>query len=136
MARLIVSDSPEELAELFWDVAGFDEAALNLIVEAVSAKPDDQEVSNISTLIEKAIPQLAFSNPGFAGNLLGKFAGKHREQLVEAFAYQAGRFSGGAFAGNPDDYIAQRQTQFAAQTAAFPDEMGLEDLARALRKRT
>jgi hypothetical protein len=136
MARLIVSDSAEEFAELFWDVAGFDEAALTLIFETAGAKGDDREVSNISTLIEKAIPKLAFSNPGFARNLLGKFTGKHRQQLVEAFAYQAGRFPSGAFAGNPDNYIAERERQFAAGAAAFPDDTGLEDLARALRGRT
>jgi hypothetical protein len=117
-------------------VAGFDEAALTVIVEKAGAKADDREISNLSILIAKAIPRLAFSNPGFARNLLGKFSGKHRQQLVEAFAYQAGRFPSGAFAGNPDNYIAERQRQFAAGAAAFPDDTGLEDLAKALRGRT
>ena len=135
IARLIGSDSAEEFADLFWDVAGYEEPALALIV-AIAAKADERGVRNLSTLLGKAIPRLAFSNPGFARDLLAKFTGKQREQLVEAFAYQAARFPRGVFAGNPDDYMAEREKQFAAQAATFPDMAGLEDLARALRRFT
>ena len=56
--------------------------------------------------------------------------------LVEALAHQARRFGGGVFAGDIAAHMAQRERQFADQTAAFPDEPGLEDLARALRRLT
>lgn len=135
VARLIKSDSAEEFGELFWDVAGYERPVLNLIIE-IAPKADDRGVSNLSTLIGKAGPRLALSNPGFAKDLLGKFMGKHREQLVEAFAYQAQRSPSGVFQGNPEDLMAEREKQFAAQTAAFPAEAGLEDLARALRRFT
>lgn len=135
IGRLIGSDSAEDLADLFWDVAGYEEPALALIIE-IAARADERGVRNLYTLIGKAIPRLAFSNPGFARDLLAKFTGKYREQLVEAFAYQAGSFPRGVFAGNPDDHMAQHEKQLAAQAAAFPGEAGLEDLARALRRFT
>jgi hypothetical protein len=59
-----------------------------------------------------------------------------RQQIVEAFAQQAHHSGRGVFARNPDDFIAQQQREFADQMAAFPDEAGLEDLARALRRFT
>lgn len=132
IARLIGSNSAEELADLFWDVVGNEEPALGLVVE-IAPKADERGVSNLSTLIEKAIPLLAIGNPGFAKDLLAKFTGKKRKQLVQAFACQVRRLPISAFAGNPTDYEAERQKQLAAQIAAFPNESGLEDLARALR---
>jgi hypothetical protein len=135
IARLIGSDSVQELVDLFWDVAGYEEPALALIVE-IAVKAGEQGVSNLATLIGKAIPRLASSNPGFARDLLAKFTGKQREELVEAFAYQARSFSGGAFAGDPTDYLERREKEFANQAASFPEEPGLEDLARALRRLT
>jgi hypothetical protein len=87
-------------------------------------------------LIEKAIPRLAFSNPSFARDLIQHFVGVQRERIVEAFASQARHFGRGVFAGDPGDYMAQQQKQFADQVAAIPDEGGLEELARALRRFT
>jgi hypothetical protein len=133
VARLVASDSPEHLADLFWDVASFEEPALQLIL-AIASNVDERGAHNIATLIEKAIPRLAFSNPSFARDLLEHFTGKQREMIVEAFAYQARRFGSGVFAGDPTDYMAARGRQFADQIAAFPDEVGLEDLAKALRR--
>jgi hypothetical protein len=135
VTRLIASDSAESLADLFWNVAGYEEPALRLILE-VAPTVDERGVRNIATLIEKAIPRLAFSSPGFARDLIRHFTGEQRERIVEAFASQARHFGSGVFAGDPDDYMAQRQKQFADQVAAFPDEAGLEDLARALRRFT
>jgi hypothetical protein len=135
IARLVASDSAEHFADLFWDVAGFEEPALQLILAiAAAANVDERGVRNIATLIEKATPRLAFSNHAFARDLLRHFAGKERETIVEAFAYQARRFGGGGFLGEPADYMAAREKQFADQAAAFPVEPGLEDLARALRR--
>jgi len=135
IARLIGSDSAEDLADLFWDVVGYEEPALRLILE-IAANVDERGVRNIATLIEKAIPRLAFTNPGFARDLLRLFTGEQRGRIVEAFAYQARHFGSGVCAGDPADYMAQRQKQFADQTATFPDEAGLEDLAKALRRFT
>jgi len=135
LARLIASDSADDLAELFWNVAGYEEPALQLIL-AIAPNVDERGARNIATLIEKAIPRLAFSNPGFARDLLRHFTGEQKERIVEAFASQAGHLGSGAFAGDPAVHMAERQKQFADQAAAFPDEAGLEDLARALRKFT
>lgn len=135
IAQLLASDSAEDLADLFWHVAGYEEPALRLILE-VAANADERGVRNIATLIDKAIPRLAFSSPGFARDLIRHFTGEQRKQIVEAFASQARHFGGGVFAGDPADYMAQRQKQFTDQVAAFPDEPGLEELARALRKFT
>jgi hypothetical protein len=135
IARLIASDSAEDLADLFWDVAGFEEPALRLVLE-IAPNVDERAVRNIATLIGKAIPRLAFSNLGFAKDLIQHFTGEQRERIVEAFASQARHFGSGVFAGDPDDYMAKRQKQLADQVAAFRDEAGLEDLARALRRST
>ena len=115
-------------------MAGYDQTSLRLILE-VSPNVDEHGVQNIATLLGKAIPHLAFTNTSFAKELLSHFTGKNRERLVEAFAYQARRYGGGVYAGNPEDLMAQ-QKQFAEQVASFPEEPGVEDLARALRKFT
>lgn len=133
MSRLIGSDSAEDLADLFWNIAGYEEASLGLVLE-VSPNIDERGVRNIATLIEQAIPRLAFGSPVFARDLLRHFAGSQRERIVGAFASQARHFGSGVFSGDPDEYMAQRQRQFADQVAAFPDETGLEDLAKALRR--
>jgi hypothetical protein len=133
--RLMRSVSRDELAELFWDLAGYDEPAIQLIVNSAPGA-DELGVRNLATLIEKAVPRLAFTHPGFARSLLQQFTGAHRELLVDAFAHQARHFGGGVFAGDIEAHMAQQGRQFADQTAAFPDEPGLNDLARALRRFT
>jgi hypothetical protein len=133
--HLVRADRGEELAALFWDVAGYDERALELIVTSASGV-DEVGVRNIAILIGKAVPRLAFFHTGFVRNLLRQVTGTNRGQLVEALAHQARRFGGGVFAGDIAAHMAQRERQFADQTAAFPDEPGLEDLARALRRLT
>jgi hypothetical protein len=135
IARLIISDAPEDLAQLFWGVAGYEQPALDLILEIASGV-DDRGVRNIVTLLENAIPRLAFTYPGFARNLLWHFTGEQRQRIVEALADQARRLSGGVYAGNPADRMAAEQRKFAQEVAAFPDEAGLEDLGRALRRLT
>ena len=135
LARLIATDCAEDCAELFWDVAGYDEVSLRLILE-VAPTMEERGVQNITTLLGKAVPRLAFTNTSFARDLLAHFTGKNRKRLVEAFAYQAHKYGGGVYAGSPGDLMAQQQKQFAEQMAAFPEESGLEDLAKALRKFT
>ena len=56
--------------------------------------------------------------------------------VFTAGAHQAGRFGGGVFVGSVEAHMAQQERQFVDQTAAFPDEPGLDDLARALRRFT
>jgi hypothetical protein len=97
---------------------------------------EERGVQNIATLLGKAGPRLAFTNSSFARDLLTHFTGRNRERIVEAFAYQARRYGAGVYAGSPEDLMAQQQKQFAEQMSAFPDESGLEDLAKALRKFT
>jgi hypothetical protein len=133
VTRLIASDSPESLADLFWSIAGYEEPALRLSL-GVAPKVDERGARNISMLIGKAIPRLAFTSPSFAKDFIGQFTGEQRKRIVEAFASQARHPDSGVFAGDLDENMAQRQKQFAEQVAAFPDEAGLEDLARALRR--
>ena len=125
IVRLIGSDSPDELADLFWKVAGYDEPALRIMLNAAPTA-DERGVRNMATLIDVAVPGLVFRNPDFARDLLHHFTGEQRERLVEAFAHQARHLiSGGVFAGDPADFMAERDKQFANQTAAFPEEAGL-----------
>lgn len=133
IARILAVASVEELATLFWEVAGYDEATLQLIVNSTLGI-DEVGVRNLAVLIDKAIPRLAFAHTGFVNSLLRQFTGAHRERLVEAFALQARRFGGGVFAGDFETHMAQQERQFADQTAAFPEEPGLADLARALQR--
>ena len=125
IVRFIGSDSPDELADLFWKVAGYDEPALRIMLNAAPTA-DERGVRNMATLIDVAVPGLVFRNPDFARDLLHHFTGEQRERLVEAFAHQARHLiSGGVFAGDPADFMAERDKQFANQTAAFPEEAGL-----------
>jgi Domain of unknown function (DUF4062) len=135
ITRLTASDSAEDLAALFWEVAGYDEAALQLIL-AVAQNVDERGVHNITKLIERAVPRLAFTSHRFAGDLIQLFTGERRERIVGAFASQARHLGTGVFHGHPDDYMAERQKQFADKVAALPDEPGLEELTRALRRFT
>jgi hypothetical protein len=136
MTRLIASASAEGIADLFWNVAGFAEPMLRLILE-VAPNADERGVNNIATLIENAIPRLAFDSPAFAKDLIGLFTGEQRKRIIQAFSYQARHFgNGGVFQGNPETYMTQRQQRFADQVAAMPDDGSLEDLAKELRKFT
>jgi hypothetical protein len=135
IVRLVHADSGEELGALFWNLAGYDEPALQLIVNSATGA-NDLGVQNIATLIDKAVPRLAFTHTGFVRNLLRQFTGAHRELLVESFAHQARHVGSGVFVGDIETRMAQREKQFADQTAAFPDDPVLNDLARALRRFT
>jgi len=135
ITRLMSLESVEELAELFWMVAGYDDAALNLIVE-IAPNLDTQGVRNLAVLIDKAIPNLAFTNPGFTKDLIRSFASDQRQLIVDALAYQASHFGTGAYAGLPGEHMANQQQRFRDRAAAFPEEAGFEDLARALRRFT
>ena len=92
----------------FPPIAGYEEPVLRLILE-VAPKVDERGAHNIATLIEKAIPRLAFSSPGFARDLIGQFTGEQRKRIVEAFVSQARHLGSGVFTGDPDDYMAQRK---------------------------
>jgi hypothetical protein len=135
MVRLMQTDLDEELPALFWVIAGYDEPVLQLIVNSAPVA-DELGLRNLETLIREAVPRLAFTNPGFVRSLLSRFTGPNRERLVHALAHQAGYFTGGAFTGDIEAHMASRRKQLADQVAAFPDEPGLDDLARALRKFT
>lgn len=132
IARLVRSEEGREFATLFWDLAGYDEAALLLVVDAAKGI-DELGVRNIEILIGEAVPRLAFERLGFVKSLLSKFSGPRRERLVEALAHQARRSSDGMFAGDLETHLAKQKKQFTDQVAAFPDESDLDDLAKALR---
>jgi len=108
LVLFLKSDREEELAELFWDLAGFDEAAFQLIVNSAPGA-DELGVRNFATMIDKAIPRLAFTHTGFVKDFLRQFTGAHRESLVEVFARQAGHLADGLFVGSIESRMAQRQ---------------------------
>ena len=135
IALLFRSDSPDEVAELFWDIVGYEDPALELIL-TVSTAADERGVRNLCVLIERATPSLAFTKPVFVKSLLRQFTGSNRQQIVEAIAAQAVHLPGGVFAGDPNEFMARRQNQVANDVAAFPEEPGYEDLIQALRRMT
>jgi hypothetical protein len=131
--RVMTSESAEELAELYWAVAGYDAAAHDLVLAATS-NITDQGVRNLVVLIDKAIPNLAFTNPAFAKDLVRSFTGEQRQLVVDALAYQASHFGSGVYAGSTEDFMKNSQQRLKDGVAAFPDEPGFEDLTRALRR--
>ena len=131
----MASDSAESLADLFWNVAGYAEPTFRVILE-VAPNADDRGVNNLAMLIEKAIPRLAFDRTAFANDLISLFTREQRKRIIQVFSSQTRHLGHGVFHGNPDDYMAQRQRQFADQVSALPDEGGLGDLAKELRKFT
>jgi hypothetical protein len=133
IARFTELDSDVEFAKLFWIVAGLEDSSLSLVLSAAS-KADERRVRNIVTLISHAeVAPLAFTKLGFVSSLLKCFSGGQREQIVKAVAYQARGPRSGGFVGDPNEYMARRQKQFADQVDALPDDPDLEDLVRALR---
>jgi hypothetical protein len=133
IAKVFSSDSGGDYAELFWAVAGYECAALNLIQESCRGL-NDQGVHNLATLIGKAIPRLVFFNREFVKNLLQQFSGDRRRRLVDAFAHQSRRHGGGVFARSPEQYMVEEDRQFRNKADPFPDEPGFEDLATAIRR--
>jgi hypothetical protein len=131
--RVMTSESAEELAKLYWAVAGYDAAAYDLVLAATS-NITDQGVRNLVVLIDKAIPNFVFTNPAFAKDLVRSFTGERRQLVVDALANQAGHFGASVYAGSPEDFMQSRHKQLKDGVAAFPDEPGFEDLTRALRR--
>ena len=120
VARLIGSDSAEELADLFWNIAGYEEASLGLILEVAPTIDERGLLRNIATLIEQAIPRLAFSSPDFARDLLRNFAGSQRERIVGAFESQARHFGSGVFRGDPDGLCRPAAETIRGPGGCFP----------------
>jgi hypothetical protein len=89
---------------------------------------------NLVVLIDKAIPNVVFTNPAFAKDLVRSFAGERRQLVVDALANQAGHFGASVYAGSPEDFMQNRHKRLKDGVAAFPDEPGFEDLTRALRR--
>jgi hypothetical protein len=131
--RVMTSESAEELAELYWAVAGYDATAYDMVLAATS-NITDQGVRNLVVLIDKAIPNLLFTNPAFAKDLVRSFTGEQRQLVVDALAYQASHFGSGVYAGSTEDFMKSSQKRLKDGAAAFPDEPGFEDLTRALRR--
>jgi hypothetical protein len=129
----MTSESAEELAELYWAVAGYDAAAYDLVLAATS-NITDHGVRSLVVLIDKAIPNLVFTKPAFAKDLVRSFTGEQRQLVVDALAYQASHFGSGVYAGSTEDFMKNSQKRLKDGVAAFPDEPGLEDLTRALRR--
>ncbi|MDW5266113.1 MAG: DUF4062 domain-containing protein [Edaphobacter sp.] len=131
--RVMASESVEELAELYWAVAGYDTAAYDQVLVAAS-NTTDQGVHNLVVLIDKAIPNFIFINPGFAKDLVRSFIGERRQLIVDALANQVTHLGSGVYAGSTEDFMQNRRKRIKDGVAAFPEEPGFEDLMRALRR--
>src|SRR6185312_12826617 len=116
---------------LFWTVAGYDDAALELVLSAAAP----QSTSKIVWLIERAIPRLAFHNPTFAKQLIQQFQGDQRKEIVAAFAHQAGTLGRGPFAGRYEEMVAERSREYDRQLADLPKDPDVRDLLDALEER-
>ena len=133
IGRVMTSESVEELADLYWAVAGYDATAYDLVLAATS-NMSDQGMRNLVALIDKAMPNFVFTNPAVAKNLVRSFTGERRQLVVDALANQASDFGSGVYSGSIEDFMQNRRKRLKDGVAAFPDEPGFEDLARALRR--
>ena len=133
IARIMSNEPVEELAKLFWVVAGYDDAAFKLLIE-MSPNIDDRGVRNLVVLIDNAIPNLVLTNPAFAKDILRRLTGGQRQLIVDALAYQASHFRAGGYTGLPGEHLEDQQRRFTDLVSAFTDEPGFEDLTRALRR--
>ena len=131
--RVMASESVEELAELYWAVAGYDAAAYDQVLAAAS-DISDRGVRNLVVLIDKAIPNFIFTNPGFTKDLVRSFTGERRQLIVDALANQVSHLGSGVYAGSPENFMQNRHKRIKDEVAAFPEEPGFEDLTRALRR--
>jgi hypothetical protein len=77
-------------------------------------------------LIDKAIPNLAFTNPDFAKDVLRQFTGERRQLIADALAYQASHFGNNIFAGLSGEYMEDQQRQFRDMAAVFPTNPALK----------
>jgi hypothetical protein len=130
--RLSAVQYPEELAGLFWEVVGSDDAAFNLLL-VFAPNADDQSLGKLCVLLDKAPARIVFTKGIFVKQLLSLFTGVQRDKLVTALAYQAYRWDRGVMVGQPVDYMADWENQFRERVASLPDDPGLADLHRSLR---
>lgn len=131
--RALDSDVDNDFIELFWSVSGFDEGALDVVIEATQNIATGK-VGNLAKLIAGAIPRFVFTNPDFVRRVLREFTGESRQQLVDAFAYQSRGQMRGVYTGDIEEHMARRQEEFRQSVQSLPEDPNFEDLARALRR--
>jgi hypothetical protein len=133
LRRALRPDAGEEDSDLFWEVAGADDGVYDLILHQAHGITDET-LPKLTTLLDKAIPRLAFVKLQFVRELLRMFHGPARERIVEAIAYQSHRFGGGVYAGSAEDFMEQRQQGYRESAERLPEDPELADLVRAIRR--
>lgn len=133
LRQALVPGAGEEASDLFWDVAGIDDRAFDLILRDAPGIPEDS-LPQLVALLDKAPPRLAFNKLQFVKELLRSFHGEARQKVVDIIAYQSHRRGGGAFAGDPMEMMATETRNFRDAVDAIPEEAEFDDLMRALRR--
>lgn len=133
LRQAFLPEAEEEYSDLFWDIAGHEDLAFDLILHEVRGMQEDA-LRSLTILLDKAIPRLAFTKLPFVKELLRMFHGPARERIVEAIAYQSHRHGGGVFVGDPMEMMARETQRFREATDGLPEEPELDDLVRAIRR--
>jgi hypothetical protein len=133
LSQALIPAAGEEASDLFWDVAGIDDRAFDLILNQAQGIPEES-LPQLVALLDKAPPRLAFHKLQFVRELLRSFHGAARQKVVDIIAYQSYRRHGGVFAGDPTDMMATEARNFRDALDAIPEEAELDDLMRALRR--
>ncbi len=133
LCQALMPGAGEEASDLFWDVAGIDDRAFDLILRDAHGMSEDS-VTQLVALLDKAPPRLAFSKLQFVKDLVRSFHGGARQKLIDIIAYQSYRRGGGVFAGDPKEMMAREQQSFRDAVDALAAGPELDDLLLAMRR--
>lgn len=133
LRQALLPNSEEEYSDLFWQVAGVEDATFDLILQGVREMQGDA-LPKLTALLDKAIPRLAFVKLQFVKELLRMFHGSARERVVEVLAYQSYRHGGGVIAGDIEEAMARQAESFRLAADGLPEDAELDDLMRAIRR--
>ncbi len=133
LRQALMPETGEEASDLFWDVAGINDSAFDLILRDAPGISEDS-LRQLVALLDKAAPRLAFNKPQFVKELLRSFHGAARQKVIDTIAYQSYRRGGGAFAGDPTEMMAKEQQSFRDAVGALAEDSELDDLLLAMRR--
>ncbi len=132
LRQALMPGAGEEASDLFWDVAGIDDRAFDLILRDAPGISEDS-LTQLVALLDKATPRLAFNKLQFVKDLLRSFHGAARQKVIDIIAYQSYRRGRGAFAGDPRERMAKEQQSFRDAVGALAEDPELDDLLLAMR---
>jgi hypothetical protein len=133
LRRALMPGTCEEASDLFWDVAGIDDRAFDLILRDAPGISEDS-VTQLVALLDKAPLRLVFNKLQFVRDLIRSFHGEVRQRVIDIVAYQGHRRAGGVFAGDPREMMANEQQSLRDAVDALPEDPELDDLLFAMRR--